>query len=407
MQPQSTPISSVQEDLLAVAEQLLLVPDPDTILDGILDCSRRICRAEAGTIFLKKGDKLLFSYVHNDVLFASRKSRQYLYQDYSVEIDDGSLAGFVANHGETLVIDDAYNIDPDAPYGYNRSFDEASGYRCKSFLITPIRTRAGNIVGVLELINAKDYDGHTASFSPQCRQQVEFFCKSAAAALEKALTTRELLLRQIRMVRLRDPKETGSHVTRVGGYAAEIFEHLALKRGMDRQEIRRQKGIIRIAAMMHDIGKVAISDTILKKPGRLTPAEFHIIKFHTISGAQLFEDAGTEVDIAAREVALHHHERWDGKGYPGKVKNLYSSQAEPGAGLKEKQIPLFARITALADVFDALISIRVYKDAWPIQKALDEIDSVRGTQFDPEVVEAFFDVFEVIDTIRKRYPERI
>ncbi len=407
MQPQSTPISSVQEDLLAVAEQLLLVPDPDTILDGILDCSRRICRAEAGTIFLKKGDKLLFSYVHNDVLFASRRSRQYLYQDYSVEIDDSSLAGFVAHHGETLVIDDAYHIDPDAPYGYNRSFDEASGYRCKSFLITPIRTRAGNIVGVLELINAKDYDGHTSTFSPQCRKLVEFFCKSAAAALEKALNTRELLLRQIRMVRLRDPKETGSHVTRVGGYAAEIFEHLALKRGMDTQEIRRQKGIIRIAAMMHDIGKVAISDTILKKPGRLTPAEFQIIKFHTISGAQLFEDAGTEVDIASREVALHHHERWDGKGYPGKVKNLYSSQAEPGAGLKEKQIPLFARITALADVFDALISIRVYKDAWPIQKALDEIDSVRGTQFDPEVVEAFFDVFEVIDTIRKRYPERI
>lgn len=407
MASQPKQIGSIQEELLSVAEQLLLVPDPDTILDGILDRSRSICGAEAGTIFLKKGDNLLFSYVHNDVLFATQKSRQYLYQDYSVDIDDSSLAGFVANHGETLTIDDAYDIDPCAPYGYNRSFDEASGYRCKSFLITPIRTRAGNIVGVLELINAKDENDQIAPFAPQCRELVEFFCKSAAAALEKALTTRELLLRQIRMVRLRDPKETGSHVTRVGGYAAEIYEHLAVNRGLSTQEIRRQKGIIRIAAMMHDIGKVAISDTILKKPGRLTPAEFQIIKFHTISGAQLFEDATTKVDIAAREVALYHHERWDGNGYPGLVKNLYSPQAEPGVGLREKQIPLFARITGLADVFDALISIRVYKDAWPIQKALDEIDKCKGTQFDPEVVDAFFEIFEVIDTIRKRYPERI
>lgn len=406
MQPQSTPISSVQEDLLSVAEQLLLVPDPDTILDGILDRSRYICQAEAGTIFLKKGDRLLFSYVHNDVLFSSR-SRQYLYQDYTVEIDDSSLAGFVANHGETLVIDDAYDIDPDEPYGYNRSFDEASGYRCQSFLITPIRTRAGNIVGVLELINAKDTDGNTKPFGQECRRLVEFFCKSAAAALEKALTTRELLLRQIRMVRLRDPKETGTHVTRVGGYAAEIYEHLAIKRGLNTQEIRRQKGIIRIAAMMHDIGKVAISDTILKKPGRLTPAEFQIIKFHTISGAQLFEDASTEVDIASREVALYHHERWDGKGYPGRIKNLYSAQAEPGVGLKGKDIPLFARIVGLADVFDALISVRVYKDAWPVERALEEIKKGRETQFDPEVVDAFFEIFDVIDTIRKRYPERI
>jgi len=164
--------------------------------------------------------------------------------------------------------------------------------------------------------------------------------------------------------------------------------------------------------MLHDVGKVAISDMILKKPGRFSDEEYEIMKQHTWLGARLFRDARSDFDEIAAEVALNHHERWDGKGYPGYI-DVNNGEAQPGKidehgraiGKKGEDIPLYGRIVALADVYDALCSKRVYKEAWEEDKVLEVIREERGKQFDPDVVDAFFEQLEVIRSIAQRYPD--
>ena len=141
--------------------------------------------------------------------------------------------------------------------------------------------------------------------------------------------------------------------------------------------------------MLHDIGKIAISDKILKKPGRLNEEEFTIMKSHAAIGANLFSKSHLTIDRMACDIIGGHHERWDGDGYP--------------AQLKGNQIPLTARIVALADVYDALISKRVYKEAWDEQEVLDYLAAQSGSQFDPELVELFLSIQDTIRVIRRRY----
>lgn len=395
------------DNLMSVTEGLIQVHDLSALLDKILYEARKFTNADAGSIFLARGDKLAFSYVHNDTLLTSQESNKYLYQDWEIPVDKSSLCGYVAVTGQTLNIEDAYNLDPALPFSFNRSFDQASGYRTRSVMAVPLRTSRGGVVGVLQIINALDENRQAIPFTQRDQAYVSFFANNAALAVERAIITRELILRTAKMAELRDPKETGPHVNRVGAYAAEIYESWAHRNGLALDEIKRNKDIIRVAAMQHDVGKVAISDVILKKPGKLTDEEFHIIKYHTIFGAQLFSQTTSEVDAAAQAIVLGHHERWDGGGYPGHVADIFAPQVELGPGKRGQEIPIFARITALADVFDALSSARVYKPAWPEEKVLEIIREESGRQFDPEVVEAFLDIYEVIRSIRGRYPEAI
>jgi putative two-component system response regulator len=132
---------------------------------------------------------------------------------------------------------------------------------------------------------------------------------------------------------------------------------------------------LRRAAPLHDIGKIGIPDHILLKPGRLTPEEFEVMKTHSAIGAQLLSDGQAPLLRRAEQIALTHHERWDGAGYPN---------GPAGDG-----IPIAGRIVAVADVFDALTHARPYKDAWPLDRALEELAQQAGRQFDPAVLEAF------------------
>jgi response regulator RpfG family c-di-GMP phosphodiesterase len=167
-----------------------------------------------------------------------------------------------------------------------------------------------------------------------------------------------------------------------------------------------------MAAMLHDVGKIAISDLILKKPGRLDRSEFMTMKQHTVLGARLFSDRQSDFDEAAAQVALNHHERWDGNGYPGHV-DVQTGKAKKGhvqsdgrpMGKKGEQIPLYGRIVALADVYDALSSARVYKDAWNESKVLETIESEAGRHFDPELVEIFFSSLDFLRAIQRRYQD--
>jgi response regulator RpfG family c-di-GMP phosphodiesterase len=200
-----------------------------------------------------------------------------------------------------------------------------------------------------------------------------------------------MILRMTRMAELRDPKETGPHVNRVAGYATEIYRRWAHHNGLPGTETDRLSDIFRMACMLHDVGKVGIDDAILKKPGRLDLDEYELMKTHTTIGASLFQDAQSEFDAMAAEVALTHHERWDGTGYPH--------------GLAGTAIPLWGRITSVADVYDVLSCHRVYKEAWPEDRVLAEIRSQAGKQFDAEVVERFLEALPNLRQIFERYPD--
>jgi response regulator RpfG family c-di-GMP phosphodiesterase len=279
-------------------------------------------------------------------------------------------------------------------------------------LTIPLMTFHGKRVGVMQLINAKNHDNHIVPFSKESQALVPLFANNAAVAVDRGVMNREMILRMVRMAELRDPTETGTHVQRVGAYAAELYQRWAIKQGHDTQEMKRKKDLIRLAAMLHDVGKVAISDLILKKPGRFTPEEFETMKKHTLLGARLFSDRKSDFDDAAAEVALNHHERWDGRGYPGYVDvatgNPLSDHVKADAtpmGKAAEEIPLYGRIVALADVFDALSSARVYKEAWDEAKVLETIEKESGNQFDPELVEIFFAILDVLRSIQNRFQD--
>jgi HD-GYP domain-containing protein (c-di-GMP phosphodiesterase class II) len=151
------------------------------------------------------------------------------------------------------------------------------------------------------------------------------------------------------------------------------------------------------------VGKIGISDAILNKNGQLDTQENDTMKMHTIYGARLFQDKTSDWDEMAAKVALHHHERWDGTGYPGTVKNIYKENITFGKGKKGNDIPLAARIVALADVYDALISERAYKPSWSETRVMEYIDAQKDAQFDPTIVEAFFSIYDVIKAIQEKY----
>jgi response regulator RpfG family c-di-GMP phosphodiesterase len=267
----------------------------------------------------------------------------------------------------------------------------------------PLTTRDDLILGVLQLINAKDSVGGVVPFSMQDRLYISQFAQSAANAIETAKLSREMVLRLVEMAELRDPFETGPHVKRVGAFSVELYEAWARKHGVPEKEITDTKDILRTAAILHDLGKVAVSDTILKKPGALTEDERNQIKLHTIYGARLFQRSNSAWDKIAGEVTLNHHERWDGKGYPGKIPDIGAKNFEFGPGKKEEEIPLSARIVSIADIFDALVSERSYKNPWNEESAFQYLVNQSGRFFDPELVQIFIGITETVQAIRDKY----
>ncbi|MFO7807892.1 HD domain-containing phosphohydrolase [Guyparkeria sp.] len=200
---------------------------------------------------------------------------------------------------------------------------------------------------------------------------------------ELSNTRLQVVQRLGRAAEYRD-EDTGQHIMRMSRISARLATEIGWS--------DRQVELMLHASPMHDIGKIGIPDAILRKPGRLTAEEWHTMKTHTTIGAELL--AGDESDLMtlAREIALSHHEKWDGSGYPNR--------------LGSEDIPLSGRICGLADVFDALTSERPYKKPWPVEKAIDLIREARGKHFDPLIVDAFLDVIDDIEQIRQDHQER-
>ncbi|WP_419780228.1 HD domain-containing phosphohydrolase [Maridesulfovibrio sp.] len=195
-------------------------------------------------------------------------------------------------------------------------------------------------------------------------------------------TQLDIVQRLARAGEFRD-NETGAHVIRV----SKVAQIIARGMGLDDAAC----DLIVYASPMHDVGKIAVPDSILMKSGPLDPEEWEVMKEHCSVGYEIMGDNPSEVVWAASQIALYHHERWDGNGYP--------------EGLKGEDIPLFARITAVSDVFDALTSDRPYKKAWPIDKAIEYISKESGTQFDPGVVGSFLSNISEIIAVGEEYPD--
>ena len=202
-----------------------------------------------------------------------------------------------------------------------------------------------------------------------------------------------LIILMADMVENRD-SDTGDHIQKTAEYVHIILRGLK-RRGyyVDQLSPEYVEYVVK-SAPLHDVGKIRISDAVLNKPGKLTPEEYEIMKTHATAGKEIIEKAISTVEgenylTEARNMAAYHHERWDGKGYP--------------EGLKGEEIPLSARVMAVADVFDALTSTRVYKPAFPLEEALKIIEEGKGTQFDPKCVEVFLEALPDIKNVLKRY----
>ncbi len=195
-----------------------------------------------------------------------------------------------------------------------------------------------------------------------------------------ALLESETIHRLVRLAEFRDA-QTGQHLVRMSRYCELIARALELEDSFCRQ--------IRLASELHDVGKVAIPDRILLKPGTLTSAERRVMETHTEIGHRILSDSGSELLQVAATIAHTHHERWDGTGYP--------------RGLSGTEIPIAGRIAAVADVFDALTSDRVYRPAFPVGMAVEMMEAERGRHFEERALQALHDVFGQIEAIRREF----
>jgi hypothetical protein len=356
------------------------------LLDKILFESRRFTRAEAGTLYVKEKDSLRFTCVQNEAM-PSTSVTAGSSTGALMPIARTSIAGYVAATGEILNIPDVYDIPGDLEYSFNDSFDRRSGYRTRSMLVVPMKEPDGTTIGVIQLINARDVEGRITSFATEIEDLVMSLASQAAVALENANLTLELkrayeetIIRLARAAEFRDT-DTGQHIRRMSHYSFEIAKDMGFN--------DQQSSELLLAAPMHDIGKIAVPDSILQKPGKLTDEEYKEMQRHTIYGGEILAGSDVPILLLSQKIALTHHEKWDGSGYP--------------YGLKGEQIPMFGRITAIADVFDALSSKRCYKDPMPLEKASDLIKQGTGKHFDPAVVESFFRVLPRILEIKEKY----
>lgn len=365
----------------------------DRLLNMIVTEAQSLTGAEGASLYIRRGDSLFFEISQNEVLDALIRETDQTNQMKSACLplnDDTckSIVAYVVNTGETLNLANVYDLPVDAPYAFNEAFDRQTGYLTRSMLTVPIRNLEGEVSGALQLINHRCATTGTHQPFPDLEASVaESLASQAAVAynnlmLESKLSQvyRETIYRLSAAAEYRDP-ETSNHLVRISYYCKIIAKHLGLS--------PQTQELLFDASPMHDIGKLGIPDAILLKPGKLTSQEWVVMKRHPIIGADILGQSDSELLQMGAKIALSHHEKFDGSGYP--------------YGLKGDAIPIEGRIIALADVFDALACKRVYKDAWPIDTILETILEAAGQHFDPIVVKAFFDGLPEIIEVYERY----
>lgn len=336
-------------ELIGLVQRLSLARSLPEIQDIVRSGARKLTGADGATFVLRDGDKCF--YADEDAIEPLWKGQRFPLGQ--------CISGWAMNNRRSVAIEDIY-VDDRIPHAaYRPTF-------VKSLAMVPIRTL--------------DPVGAIGNYWAEMRRPSEYelrllqaLADSTAVAIENVRVYEELdaartetLQCLARAAEYRDGA-THAHTSRVADLVARIAGEL----GWPEAEVE----LLRLAAPLHDIGKLAVPDAVLLKPGKLTAAEFELVKVHAEAGATILADTRSDVLRMGREVARSHHEWWDGTGYP--------------YGLAGEAIPPSGRIVALADVYDALTSPRPYKEAWTPDRARAEILRLAGRQFDPAVVEAF------------------
>lgn len=400
------------KQILELEKTLDSIQDIDVLLERILTETRAIVSADAGSIYVVDGENLRIKYAQNDTRLKKLAPGEKLpYTAFVFPISKKSIAGYVALTGESLNIKDVYKID-DKPFTFNKNSDLVTHYRTKSMYTLPLKTSSGHLLGVMQLLNAQNEKQQTITFSNEAELFINHFATNASRALQTAYQTNVMIQRMLKMAEFRDPKETYPHVNRVAEVSIEIYDRWAYNHNIAEEDSHLFRDCLKIAARFHDIGKVGIPDDVLKSNKKFlkTDNSFTILKGHTCIGAQIFGEVNSLLDTMCMETALHHHEWFDGShfGYPGAIDyKTYSLGDEISIAnqMRGEDIPLAARIIAVADVFDALSHKRSYKDSWTFNDAVSEIQKESGTHFDPEIVDAFLQVQDRVAAINEAFPD--
>ena len=386
----SLPLHEKLSGLVKTGIALNSIRDVDTLLETVVDAAMSLCGADGGTLYLAREGALAIHITRNRTLESrlGRDGMANLYEKFILPISQDSMAGFCALTGQTLNFADMHSLPPGTHFRHNKALDRRAGYDTRSQLTVPMHDRTGQCVGVLQMINAME-EGVPAPFNGEDEALLQAFAAQAGVSIQNTQldellrrSHQETLFRLSSAAEYRD-RETSNHIKRMSHYSRVIAEQI----GLGRAEVES----IFQAAPMHDVGKLGIPDIILHKPGPLDPDERTIMESHAIIGSRILEGSDVPVVRQAAVVALTHHEKWDGTGYPNKL-----------AG---REIPLEGRIVALADVFDALSSRRCYKEAWPEDRVIEFLKEQQGHHFDPDLVEALLASMTEIHAIMAQHED--
>jgi hypothetical protein len=346
-----TPLSRLQQarELVVAIQRLSLARSVAEIQQIVRTAARRLTGADGATFVLREGGHCY--YADEDAISPLWKGQRFPLE--------ACISGWAMLNRKPAVIEDIYADERIPHEAYRPTF-------VKSLAMVPIRTLAP--VGAIGNYWARRHEP-----SAQEVELLQALADSTAVAMENVRVYQELeqarleTLQRLALAAEYRDDQTQEHTERVARTAALLAERLGLAEA--------EVSLLQQAAPLHDIGKLAVSDALLLKPGKLTGEEFEQVKKHPAAGAAILSGSTYDVLCLAEEIALTHHEWWDGSGYP--------------AGLSGEAIPLSGRIVALADVFDALTHPRPYKQAWLLADAVAEIERLQGSQFDPAVVDAF------------------
>lgn len=345
--------------IVAVVQRLSMARSLAEIQAIVRSAARRLTGADGATFVIREHERCF--YADEDAISPLWKGQRFPI--------DSCISGWAMLNRQAAVIPDIYEDDRIPHDAYRPTF-------VKSLAMVPIRQ--------LDPIGA--IGNYWASHHQPTHEELallQALADSTAVAVENVRFIQELenarleTLQRLALAAEYRDEATHQHTERVARTSLLLARQLGLS--------AEEASLIRLAAPLHDIGKLAVSDVILLKPGKLTPSEYDAIKRHTTAGADILAGSTSEVLRRAQEIALTHHEWWDGSGYP--------------AGLRGTAIPISGRIVALADVYDALTHARPYKPAWSTHDAVREILRSRAIQFDPDVVDAFLtlDPDELVD----------
>ncbi|MFV0520226.1 MAG: HD domain-containing phosphohydrolase [Lachnospirales bacterium] len=363
---------SDSEKLKLIFDYIKKIGQSNDIENSLLilnDMGRDIVNAERCTIWLlDNNDEYLYSKVAHgvDILKVPKNT---------------GVVGQCVENGEILLVNDPYNSDK-----FNSTIDDKTGFVTKSILVYPLYDSKNRVMGAIQALNKNNEE---SSFDDYDMEILSIASTFSANILETMRLDLEIKRSQMETINLlgelceKRSLETGKHTARVSKYSRVIAEKL----NMSTFDI----STIEQAAALHDIGKLSIPDRILLKPGGLDDEEYKIMQKHSEVGFYMLKNSKSEILKTASIISLEHHERFNGKGYPCK--------------LKGEEIDIYARIVALSDVFDAISSKRCYKDAWELEKCFDTIRAESGEHFDPKIVKAFFEGKDEIIEIFNKYGE--